>query len=99
MLKPSTVNLYDLNKYLIMPDTAKDRCSYVEMVAKGPQPADWFVSHWWGGTVIDFVSCIRQHAIDHCHSLDHTYYWVCAYANNQHNLESENFNDVETSSF
>jgi len=98
-LKPSTVTLYDLYKYVIFPNTTKDGCSYVEMIANDPQPADWFISHWWGESVIHFVSCVRQHAIDHCYSFGHKYYWVCAYANNQHDLKSANLDDPEKSSF
>mmetsp|Transcript_15830 Transcript_15830/g.23806 ORF Transcript_15830/g.23806 Transcript_15830/m.23806 type:complete len:601 (+) Transcript_15830:169-1971(+) len=87
-LRPEEVNLYDLNAHLIIPQTQADQCSYVELIASGPQPPDWFVSHWWGEPVHDFLKCLEQHAFDRNLGSD-TSYWVCAYANNQHNLEEE----------
>ena len=36
-LTPETVTLYDLCHYLIKPLTAARKCSYVELVASGPQ--------------------------------------------------------------
>ena len=45
-LTPSTVNLYHLVDRLIKPATQARQCSYVELVATGPQPPQWFVSHW-----------------------------------------------------
>jgi len=82
-LTPETVNLYHLTELLIEPATRGRRCSFVELIAEGPQPPEWFVSHWWGEPVVLFVKCILRHALDHGLSLD-TPYWVCAYANNQH---------------
>jgi hypothetical protein len=32
LMTPETVTLYDLNKYVIMPATEADQCSYVELV-------------------------------------------------------------------
>ncbi len=47
-LRPEEVNLYDLNHNFIIPQTKRAECSYVELIASGPQPPEWFVSHWWG---------------------------------------------------
>ena len=44
-----TVNLYDVVKYLVKPETAEKKCSYVELVAPPgtkAQTPKWFVSHW-----------------------------------------------------
>ena len=85
-LQPAEVNLYDLNKYLLMPDTKEKRVSYVEHITGGiAQRPQWFVSHWWGEPVADFIACIEQHAADRGLE-DDVPYWVCAYANNQHHL-------------
>lgn len=82
-LKPHEVTLYDLVEYLIKPFTKSSSCSYVEMVASTPQPPKWFVSHFWGEPVLDFIKCIQGHARDR--ELDNdTSYWICAYAKNQH---------------
>jgi hypothetical protein len=98
-LQPDEVNLYDLNINFIIPQTTDSKCSYIELVASGPQPPQWFVSHWWGEPVFDFVACIEKHAFDR--NLDeNTSYWVCAYANNQHNLGNEvGGSDLTQSSF
>ena len=60
-----TVNLYDVVKYLVKPETAARKCSYVELVAPpGPkaQAPRWFVSHWWGEPVQDFIKAVEYHA-------------------------------------
>ena len=41
------VNLYELNDNWVLPQTAPHKCSYVELVADGPQPPLWFISHWY----------------------------------------------------
>ena len=69
------------------------RCAFVEMVARAAQSPKWFVSHWWGEAIPEFVACLEQHAQDYGKDLngvavkggttEETPYWVCAYANNQ----------------
>ena len=84
----NTVNLYDVVKYLVHPATEQTQCSYVELVAPAgtrAQTPKWFVSHWWGEPVKDFVKALKNHA--KVRGLpDSTAYWVCAYANNQHDI-------------
>ena len=64
------------------------QCSYIELVATRPQPPKWFVSHWWGEPVADFVACIERHSQDHGYGHwkkdgwfetydESTAYWVC----------------------
>eukprot|EP00435_Cladocopium_sp_Y103_P071066 s162_g36.t1 len=57
-----------------------------------------FVSHAWLEPVCKFVACLKHHA-----SLrqlpDQTAYWVCAYANNNHQLENEICNNPRKTSF
>ena len=87
-LTPATVTLYDLCALLIKPATRARNCAYVELVACGPQIPGWFISHWWGEFVKHFIACVRVHAQDH--GLDGSaVYWVCAYANRQHDLGTE----------
>ncbi|CAE7470307.1 TTLL3A [Symbiodinium sp. CCMP2592] len=73
-------------------------CSYVELLTKKPQKPKYFVSHWWGEGVLDFVACLEQHATIHSLGLDAPY-WVCAYANDQHELGSALGTDPKASSF
>lgn len=85
-LEPETINLYDLKSNFILEKTRERLCSYAEFLHKpgwaGVKPA-WFVSHWWGMSILLFTRCIEQHAADHGLS-DDTPYWICAYAINQH---------------
>uniref|UniRef100_A0A6S8A2X7 Uncharacterized protein n=1 Tax=Aplanochytrium stocchinoi TaxID=215587 RepID=A0A6S8A2X7_9STRA len=96
-LTPEKVNLYDVNKYIILPVTVKRQCSFVEMVATGPRQPKWFVSHWWGEPIYAFIRCVQQHAEDHKLGED-TPYWICAYANNQWDLAGVN-DELESTPF
>jgi hypothetical protein len=78
-LKPSEMTLYDLTHYLLVPATAARQCSFVELIAaEGQQGPDWFVSHWWGEPVAQFIDCLASHARDRCLP-PHSSYW-CARA-------------------
>jgi len=93
-----TLDLYGLCKWLIKPATVKLQCSLVELMASGPQRPKWFVSHWWGETIVDFVRCLSRHAS--LRSLDcEAAFWVCAYANRQHSIGSEIPKDLKSTSF
>ncbi|CAE7571755.1 Igfals [Symbiodinium sp. CCMP2592] len=88
-----TFNLYHARDWVIQPATANWHargCSYVELVAEtsvAQQPC-WFVSHAWVEPVVHFLQCLRRHA--QVRALRGNFaYWVCAYANNQHELEEE----------
>ena len=74
-LTPSTVSLYDATAFMIKPATRKRRCSFVEFVANGAQRPSWFVSHWWGESVVDFIRCLEQHRKDRALAEDMAY-WV-----------------------
>jgi len=97
-LRPETVDLYAVVKYIIKPATKINRKSFVETVATGPQPPKWFISHWWGEPVSSFIACVEQHLNDHGLTED-TPYWVCAYANRQYCLEEDVTSDPNLSSF
>eukprot|EP00747_Dinoflagellata_sp_TGD_P109130 gnl/TRDRNA2_/TRDRNA2_170594_c0_seq10.p2 gnl/TRDRNA2_/TRDRNA2_170594_c0~~gnl/TRDRNA2_/TRDRNA2_170594_c0_seq10.p2 ORF type:complete len:104 (+),score=16.71 gnl/TRDRNA2_/TRDRNA2_170594_c0_seq10:495-806(+) len=57
----------------------------MELVADGPQDPNWFVSHWWGTPFADSISMLKyQVKIRQLTLL--TIYWMCTFANNQHNL-------------
>ena len=69
-LKAESVNLYDADKFVIRPATVERRCCFVELFAAGPQRPTWFVSHFWGEPVKDFVACITRHSKDRCLGFD-----------------------------
>ncbi|CAE7516786.1 unnamed protein product [Symbiodinium necroappetens] len=90
-LSYETFNLYHADQWILRPATAGRRgpgCSYVELVAdtKEDQHPEWFVSHAWLEPIRLFLLCLCRHAA--VRGLRRTAaYWVCAYANNQHELE------------
>ena len=75
-LNPDQVCLYDMKGRIIMESTRDKLCSYIELIAKGPQKPTWFVSHWWGKPVIAMIRCLEQHCIDHELSEENSYYWI-----------------------
>jgi len=90
-IHPDEINLYHLEEHLIRRATAAAQCSMVELVAPGPQAAAWFVSHWWGETVAEFIACLERFCLDKGidPESDAAVFWVCAYALNQHDLGAE----------
>jgi hypothetical protein len=77
LLIPQQCNLYDIKDRIIMQRTESQQCSYVELIATGPQKPTRFVSHWWGEPVIAMIRCLEQHCEDHELSKETTYYWIC----------------------
>ena len=64
-LHKDRINLYDVVKYVVKPATEEHKCSYVELVAPAgtsSQRPKWFVSHWWGEPVKDFIKALKEHA-------------------------------------
>ena len=69
----------------------------IDTIKKEPR---WFVSHWWGESVLHFVQCVCAHAKHRTRDGDEPGYWVCAYANRQHELGAEiSDNPLESSVF
>ena len=80
-LHKDTINLYAVADWIIKPFTAKEACSFVELVVDegtAEQPPQWFISHWWGEAVRDFVRAVEAHAAARG-SEAASAYWVCAY--------------------
>ena len=61
----------------------------VQLAASQLDKPKWFVSHWWGELLHEFLSCLRQHARDRgIEPSDPGAYWICAMAVNQWVLSS-----------
>ena len=62
ILDPKRANLYNADHYIIRPYTVRHRKSLVVRLPStvGPQPPQFFVSHWWGESVYDFICCVEQ---------------------------------------
>ncbi len=98
-LRPDDVNLYDLNEILIKPLTRRDNVAFKELFSSGETAPTYYVSHWWGEKVLDFIKCCEGHAMMHRLDPSVASYWVCAYANRQHDLGSDLGTDPTKSSF
>ena len=82
-LRTDKINLYAVADWIIKPFTAKEACSFVELVVDEgtvAQTPQWFVSHWWGEPVRDFVASVEAHAKARGVEEESAAYWVCAYA-------------------
>lgn len=80
-VKPQEINLYHLVEYIVKPATKFRSVSYVEFASNdaGDQVPKWFVSHYWGERVGDFIVCLDlfrdRHVLSHIEA-----FWICAYA-------------------
>lgn len=92
------VTHYDISRWLIKPLTYETNTAFTEHVAEGPQPPNWFASHWWGETVVSFLKSIRRH-IEVRGLSPTTLYWVYAYAARQHAVQDQPAMDPRQSSF
>ena len=64
-LHKDTINLYAVTDWIIKPFTAREACSFVELVVDegtAEQIPQWFISHWWGEAVRDFILAVEAHA-------------------------------------
>ena len=103
VLKPEQVTMYDLTKHYVIPKTKDHSCSLVEEAFGKDQyetvseaSPRFFVSHYWGDSVLHLLRCIEQHALDQGLDLDKAKYWICAFAMNHHFPEtSAESNDEE----
>ena len=81
-LNINTINLYAVADWVIKPSTAREACSFVELVVDegtAEQIPQWFISHWWGEPVFDFIKAVMAHA--KARGLEEVDpYWVFAYA-------------------
>mmetsp|Transcript_122874 Transcript_122874/g.238989 ORF Transcript_122874/g.238989 Transcript_122874/m.238989 type:complete len:877 (+) Transcript_122874:42-2672(+) len=92
------VNLYHINDLFVVPLTTEAGCSFVELIANGPQDPDWFISHWWGCPFMESLSMLKFHAKAH-HLPQDANYWMCTFANNQHHLEDLDEKDLMQTPF
>eukprot|EP00930_Biecheleria_cincta_P034306 TRINITY_DN23728_c0_g1_i1.p1 TRINITY_DN23728_c0_g1~~TRINITY_DN23728_c0_g1_i1.p1 ORF type:complete len:719 (-),score=115.95 TRINITY_DN23728_c0_g1_i1:85-2241(-) len=98
-LRLESINLYEVAEWMIKPSTVAHRCSYVELIAenKEQQTPTWFISHAWAEPVTSFVRCVAEHS--RLRHLQDKAFWVCAYANNQHQLGLDLTMDPRETSF
>jgi len=113
ILTPDTVTLYDIDKYIIRPFTVGKRESFITCLPStaGIQPPMFFVKHWWGESMKEFVMCIvrfiqnfaekessasDEDSGDEVMTVD-TPIWIGAYANNTWEINEDATEDAEDS--
>ena len=57
---------------------ARGGVTHIELMASAAQLPKWFVSHWWGEPVVEFLACLTAHAKDRQLKKLSAAYWVCA---------------------
>lgn len=90
-------NLYHICDSIVKPMTARFRCSWVNLIMDKveDQIPTFFVSHWWGGGFEETLSMLRFHAWKRKQESKKEVYWICTFANNQHDLTlSKSLNDT-----
>eukprot|EP00933_Yihiella_yeosuensis_P029137 TRINITY_DN22827_c0_g1_i1.p1 TRINITY_DN22827_c0_g1~~TRINITY_DN22827_c0_g1_i1.p1 ORF type:complete len:579 (-),score=78.25 TRINITY_DN22827_c0_g1_i1:308-2044(-) len=94
-----TLDLHSINKWIIQPVTKDSFAAMSEhLVCKRYLPPAWFVSHFWGDVMANFLRCIRQHiAVRGLTST--TTYWVCAYVLRQQEFIDDMCGDPRQGNF
>lgn len=81
-----------------MPVCEKLRQPNLHNLLSAGQVPTWFISHAWAEPVWEFVNCVARHG--QLRDLRETdAWWVCAYANNQHELGKDLTQDPRSTSF
>merc|ERR1712107_96180 len=83
-------NMYDIRDLVVKPvikfvESKRDKCgqySWVELVAREPQPPYMLVSHYWGGRFRDFMAAVDRVCTTNMLSTKKSM-WVCTFANSQ----------------
>ena len=80
-------SMYYVCGNIIKPLTEPFQLSWAEMV--GPDPMEWFVSHYWGMALRHFGEAIRKHAQSASPDWRDTAYWICTFSNSQWHVKAE----------
>jgi len=97
-LQVREVNLYHFNSTVTVAVTAEFQCSFFELVADGPVDPEWYMSHTWGEPWCHTTACLARHRRDRKYGEDKGI-WICATANNQHELATAVTSDPTKSAF
>ena len=85
-LTRENLEMHSVNKYFVKPLTEPYKCSFVDLVSTAEaQPPKWFVSHCWDTPFSQTVSMLNLH-VESRDLPPTTPFWICTFANNQHDL-------------
>lgn len=95
----TSLNFHELNKWVIEPATKEKQSSLSEHLVGPKMAPNWFVSHWWGELLGNFLKCIKQHLEVRGRCSHTTAYWVFAYAKRPNHSEEDVWTNPKHSSF
>eukprot|EP00913_Durusdinium_trenchii_P020924 g19660.t1 len=77
-IKLPKLNIYQVHHWIIEPLTFREDFSYAEVVINETKPPKriWFISHWWGEAMCNFVQCLAKHIDIRRMSVSRTAYWA-----------------------
>lgn len=78
-LAMGSLSHYNVVKWVVKPSSERKECSFVELVANEIQPAELYVTHYFGQPVRDMLECL-QHQLRIRQLGDDTLFWIWAYA-------------------
>lgn len=84
LIEPNSINMYDLQRYVIKPCTMNEACSYAERCSETVIQPSWTALHWWGDSFLDLLLCLEQHARDRGVSNECASYFIAAFCLSQH---------------
>lgn len=87
-LKLGGISMYHIVDWLVKPATLKNDCAFVELLTTQSQPPSWFIIHWWGEKLVDFMKCLQLHASTRSLPKD-AGYWIGAFGRRQHSTTRE----------
>ena len=81
-MRPTVLRLrYNICDNIVKPLTTRDRCSWVELIAREDrQLVTWFMSHAWATPFCQTLEMVCWHAMVHRLPAD-AGYWCCTLAN------------------
>eukprot|EP00928_Gymnodinium_smaydae_P030361 TRINITY_DN22609_c0_g1_i1.p1 TRINITY_DN22609_c0_g1~~TRINITY_DN22609_c0_g1_i1.p1 ORF type:complete len:821 (+),score=99.82 TRINITY_DN22609_c0_g1_i1:82-2544(+) len=95
-----TMNMHQVNNYIIKPITEPYHCSWVEFVSKERQVPHWMISHAWSTYFRFTVAMVLSHSQSRfSDQWAETSYWCCTLANNQHDLSELEETDILSTPF
>ncbi|CAJ1349702.1 unnamed protein product, partial [Effrenium voratum] len=79
-ISASVLDFYHLHEWIVRPATRELNSAMMEHLSDCKLLPNWFVSHYWGQHIEQFVGGLRQHLAVRGLS-GRTGYWICAFAN------------------
>lgn len=99
LVSQATLSTYSINKWMIGPVTREPISAMAEHLSCKKLLPTWFISHYWGELASDLLKSIKYQADVRSLSSNLTFYWISAYSQRQHEVQSDIYPDFRQSSF